>query len=64
MNVMEDNIYKHFGYFTYDDIMKVTNNEELNILAINGPNGTTIELPDSQCVEKLYKQTLNVFIKI
>jgi len=57
---MESDIYKMFGYFTENDIKNITDNEDLNLVAIRAPNGTTIDIPDPQNVEKLYEESFKV----
>ena len=59
-NLMNDNYFKQFGYFTYNQIKELTKMENVNLIAINAPNGTMIEEPDSHNIEKLYEETLKV----
>lgn len=59
-NTMDSDIYKKYGYFTEDDIKNITDNQNLNLVAIRAPNGTTIDIPEPKNVEKLYEESFKV----
>ena len=60
LKLIEDQEFKDYGYFTYNDIKELTKGEDANFIAIRAPNGTTVELPDSNNVERLREETLEV----
>ncbi len=57
----EDKSFKDFGYVTFDDIKSLTAGEEINLIAIKAPAGTSLEIPDPDQIHNIYKQTLEVF---
>jgi transcription factor E2F3 len=56
----EDNSFKEYGYVTFEDIKQLTNGEDINLIAIKAPPGTSLEIPDPEQIHSIYKQTLEV----
>ncbi len=52
-----DQKFKDYCYLTYDDIKLLTRGEDINLIAIRAPNGTTLELPEPENVKRIYQQT-------
>jgi transcription factor E2F3 len=57
----EDKTFKDFGYVTFDDIKSLTVGEDINLIAIKAPAGTSLEIPDPEQIQNIYKQTLEVY---
>ena len=55
--IYNDQKFKDYCYLTYDDIKILTKEEDINLIAIRAPAGTTLEIPDSENVEKVFLQT-------
>ena len=53
--------YKEYSYATFEDIRGLTKDDDNNLIAIRAPNGTSIEIPEVESIQKLYNQTLEVF---
>ncbi len=58
----EDHSFKDFGYVTFDDIKNLTVGEDINLIAIKAPAGTSLEIPDPDQIQNIYLQTLEVLI--
>jgi transcription factor E2F3 len=56
----EDPNFKQYGYVTFEDIKSLTNGEEINLIAIKAPTGTSLEIPDPEQINTLYLQTKEV----
>lgn len=52
--------FKSFGYVTFNDLKLLTNEENINLLAIKAPLGTRLEVPDPEEINKIYEKTLKV----
>jgi hypothetical protein len=52
--------YKEYSYATFEDIRGLTKDNDNNLIAIRAPSGTSIEIPEVECIQKLYNQTLEV----
>jgi transcription factor E2F3 len=61
-NLNEDKNFKEFGYVTFDEIQSLTHNQNVNLIAIKAPSGTSVEIPDPEHIEKIYLQTHEVKI--
>jgi transcription factor E2F3 len=59
----EDRSFKEYGYVTFDDIKALTVGEDINLIAIKAPAGTSLEIPDPDQIQNIYMQTLQVNIK-
>jgi transcription factor E2F3 len=57
----EDNDFKEYGYVTFEDIKSLTNGEDINLIAIKAPPGTSLEIPEPDQIHNIYLQTLEVF---
>jgi hypothetical protein len=58
----EDRSFKEYGYVTFDDIKALTVGEDINLIAIKAPAGTSLEIPDPDQIQSIYMQTLEVNI--
>jgi transcription factor E2F3 len=56
-----DKSFKEFGYVTFDDIKALTVGEDINLIAIKAPAGTSLEIPDPDHINNVYTQTLEVW---
>jgi transcription factor E2F3 len=56
----EENDFKEYGYVTFEDIKSLTNGEDINLIAIKAPAGTSLEIPDPEQIKNLYEQTKQV----
>ncbi len=56
----EDPDFERYGYVTFDDIKELTVKENINLIAIKAPQGTSVEIPDPDHINKVYKQTYEV----
>jgi hypothetical protein len=56
----DDRSFKEYGYVTFDDIKALTVGEEINLIAIKAPAGTSLEIPDPDQIQSIYMQTLEV----
>ena len=55
---IQDNAnFKQNGYLTYNDVRLLTQGEDLNLIAIRAPAGTSIDIPDPENVHKVFTQT-------
>lgn len=63
-NLTKDENFKNYGYVTFDDIKSLTNGEDINLIAIKAPAGTSLEIPDPNQIHSIYLQTLEVTIII
>lgn len=67
-NLNEDKNFKEYGYVTFEDIKSLTKNQNnnVNLIAIKAPSGTSVEIPDPEHIEKIYLQTYEVkyFLKL
>lgn len=55
--MLEDPKFKEYGYLTYNDIHLLTEGEDINLIAIKAPSGTSIDIPDPENVHKVFTQT-------
>ena len=62
-NIQEDPKFKEFGYLTYNDIRLLTQGEDINLIAIRAPAGTSIDIPDPENVHKVFIETNENMIK-
>lgn len=53
--------FKSYGYVTFNDLKLLTNEENINLLAIKAPLGTRLEVPDPEEINKIYEKTLKVY---
>jgi transcription factor E2F3 len=56
----ENNEFKDYGYVTFDDIKALTLDEDINLIAIKAPTGTSLEIPDPEQIKSIYTQTFEV----
>jgi len=56
----ENNDFKEYGYVTFDDIKTLTVGEDINLIAIKAPAGTSLEIPDPDQIQSIYSQTFQV----
>jgi transcription factor E2F3 len=56
----DDSEFKQYGYVTFEDIKSLTNGEDINLIAIKAPTGTSLEIPDPEQINALYVQTREV----
>ena len=56
----DDRSFKEYGYVTFDDIKALTVGEDINLIAIKAPAGTSLEIPDPDQIQSIYMQTLEV----
>jgi len=56
----EEKDFKENSYVTFDELKRLSSREDVNFIAVKAQNGTIIEIPEPENVEKLYNQTLNV----
>lgn len=59
----EENDFKKYGYVTFDDIKSLTEGEDVNLIAIKAPVGTSLEIPDPDQIHSIYTQTREVRLK-
>ena len=58
----EDADFKQYGYVTFDDIKSLTNGENINLIAIKAPPGTSLDIPDPDMIHNIYLKTKEVDI--
>lgn len=56
----ENNDFREYGYVTFDDIKALTAGEDINLIAIKAPSGTSLEIPDPEQINSIYTQTFQV----
>jgi hypothetical protein len=56
--------FSKYGFITYKDLTSLCNEDNVNLLAIHAPIGTTMEISDPESCLLVYKNTLEVNIKI
>jgi hypothetical protein len=56
----DGNDFKEYGYVTFEDIKSLTNGENINLIAIKAPPGTSLEVPDHEQLNNIYLQTKQV----
>lgn len=56
-NIQEDPKFKKYGYLTYNDIRLLSEGDDMNIIAIRAPSGTSIDIPDPENVHRVYTET-------
>jgi hypothetical protein len=61
--VSEDQNFKEFGYVTYDDIKSITK-ENVNLIAVKAPSGTSLEQPDPDHITRIYDEVQKVIFFI
>ena len=49
--------FEEYGYLTYNDIRLVTHGQDMNLIAIRAPTGTSIDIPDPENVHNLFTKT-------
>lgn len=59
-NLTDDPEFKEYGYVTFDDIKSLTNGEDINLIAIKAPAGTSLEVPDPDQIHNIYLTTKEV----
>lgn len=53
--------FKKFGYITHSDLKNlISNDKNVNLIAIKAPVGTNIEITDPNAMESIYNETKNV----
>jgi transcription factor E2F3 len=60
----EDSDFKQYGYVTFEDIKSLTSGQDINLIAIKAPTGTSVDIPDPDNIYKLYQQTKEVNISL
>ncbi len=60
----ENNDFKEYGYVTFDDVKALTLGEDINLIAIKAPTGTSLEIPDPDQIKSIYNQTFEVSLNI
>ena len=59
-NMLQEDDFKKYGYITHSDLKNLTSQEKnINLIAIKAPVGTTIEIPDPNIMENIYRETKN-----
>jgi transcription factor E2F3 len=58
--LIEDSDFKQNGYVTFEDIKSLTNNENINLIAIKAPPGTSLDIPDPEMIHEIYFRTKEV----
>lgn len=56
----DDKNFSENGYVTFDDIKALTAGEDINLIAIKAPAGTSLEIPDPEQIHNLYLDYLQV----
>lgn len=56
----ENQNFKEFGYVTYEDIKNLTNGEDVNLIAVKAPSGTSLDIPDPNHITKIYNEVQKV----
>jgi transcription factor E2F3 len=56
----EDSDFKQYGYVTFEDIKSLTNGENINLIAIKAPPGTSLDIPDPDMIHNIYIKTKEV----
>lgn len=56
----EDASFKEYGYVTFEDIKNLTIGDDINLIAIKAPAGTSLEIPDPDHIHNIYLETLEV----
>jgi transcription factor E2F3 len=56
----EDSDFKQYGYVTFEDIKSLTNGENMNLIAIKAPPGTSLDIPDPDMIHNIYSKTKEV----
>jgi transcription factor E2F3 len=59
-SVSENQNFKEFGYVTYEDIKSLTKGEDVNLIAIKAPSGTSLDIPDPNHITKIYNEVQRV----
>ena len=59
-NVTENQTFKDYGYVTFDDIKSLSNGNDINLIAVKAPSGTSLEIPDPDQISKIYNETKKV----
>lgn len=62
--ITKDEDFQKYGYITHSDLRNLTASENMNIIAIKAPIGTTVEIPDPSVIESMYQKTKQVFVLI
>ena len=60
-NLLESEEFSKYGYITFKDLKCLCEDDQVNLLAIHAPVGTTMEIPDPESCVLVYKKTLEVF---
>ncbi len=63
-NITQSEDFKRYGYITQNDLKSIVNEDNMNIIAIKAPIGTSIEMPNADVIEELYKKTKEVSLII
>ncbi len=58
----EDSDFKQYGYVTFEDIKSLTYGENMNLIAIKAPPGTSLDIPDPDMIHEIYLKTREVCI--
>jgi hypothetical protein len=56
----ESRDFKEYGYVTFEDIKSLTNGEDINLIAIKAPPGTSLEIPEPEHTKQIYNQAVKV----
>ena len=56
----DNNEFKDYAYVTFDDIKALSLGEDINLIAIKAPPGTSLEIPDPEQIKSIYTQTFEV----
>jgi transcription factor E2F3 len=56
----DDSEFKNYGYVTFEDIKSLTYSENMNLIAIKAPPGTSLDIPDPDMIHDIYIRTKEV----
>ena len=59
-SVSENQNFKEFGYVTYEDIKSLIKGEDVNLIAVKAPSGTSLDIPDPNHITKIYNEVQKV----
>lgn len=59
-SLIKEEDFKKYGYITKNDLRHLIDENNTNLIAIQAPVGTCIEIPEPKSIEDIYKKTLFV----
>lgn len=59
-DITENQDFKDYGYVSFDDIRSLTNGNDINLIAVKAPSGTSLDIPDPDQICLLHEQVRKV----